>query len=461
MKFINRALELEFLENKHGSDQAELIVLYGRRRIGKTELITHFLKDKKSMYFLGRLESREDTIKRINHLLASHFRDFDVVARPLSDWDQVFDYIAVKSKTEKTVFVFDEFPFLVDKFPELPSVLQDKWDSTLKASKVMLFLSGSSVGMMEKHALSYKSPLYGRRTGQWFLRKLEPKYLASFFPDYSVEDLLLVYSSLDTIPGYLVQFNRNINVWENIKSRVLSKGEFLYEEVEILLREELRDPSNYMSILASIAGGLTTFSEIHSQTGLDRSMLSKYLSVLEKLAIVGKSVPVTEGYKKKLKARGALYSLKDNFFDFWFRFVYPNFSQLETGQTREVLSSIRRDVNPFLGRKFEAFIAESFHLFFPNLPVVGRWWQKGEEIDVVALNDKTGEILFCECKWQNNVDGSRLLRNLKEKAEHVSWRERGRVEHYCIFAKSFSRLPEDCLSFGLKDIEKILHKNNA
>jgi AAA+ ATPase superfamily predicted ATPase len=318
-----------------------------------------------------------------------------------------------------------------------------------------MILSGSSVSMMEKHALSYKSPLYGRRTGQWSLRKLEPKYLASFFPDYPFEDLLLVYSSLDMIPGYLVQFNRGLSVWENVQSRMLSKGEFLYEEVEILLREELRDPSNYMSILASIAGGLTTFSEIHSQTGLDKSMLSKYISVLEKLAIVGKSVPVTEGYKKKLKARGGLYSMRDNFFDFWFRFVYPNVSQLETGQTREVLSSIKRDINPFLGRKFEAFITESFPLFFPNLPVVGRWWHKGEEIDVVALNDKTKEILFCECKWQNNVDGSKVLKELKEKAEHVSWKVRGRVEHYCIFAKSFSRRPEDCSFFDLKDVEKI------
>ena len=185
MKFINRKEELDFLERKYASKEAELIILHGKRRIGKTELILNFIKNKKAIYFLGRLESRAETIKRFNNTLMEFFRDIELAKRPLRSWDEIFDYLGEKIKN-RLVVIFDEFPFIVEKFPEIISILQDKWDSKLRKTKIMLVLCGSSISMMEKHTLSYKSPLYGRRTGQWMVDKLKVKHLPEFFPNYTL-----------------------------------------------------------------------------------------------------------------------------------------------------------------------------------------------------------------------------------------------------------------------------------
>jgi hypothetical protein len=459
MKFIDRFSELEYMKRKYKSTEAEFIVLYGRRRIGKTELLLNFIKNKKCLYFLGRLESKNDTIKRFNFLLADTFKDFELVKNPLRTWDDVFEYLGRKSKNSRLIVVFDEFPFIVKKFSEIISVLQDKWDNILKKTKIMLILSGSSIGMMEKYTLDYKSPLYGRRTGQWRLDNLNVRCLRDFFPNYSMEDLIIVYSCIDTIPGYLVKFSPGKSVWENIKTKILSKGEFLYEEVEILLREELRDPSNYMSILSAIAGSVSTFNEIYTKTQLDKSMLSKYLYILEKLNIIEKTLPVTETYKSKLKAKGGLYFLRDNFFDFWFRFVYTNKQYLEEGRTDDILNKIKEEANTYIGKKFESFVEK----IIPELMIVnriGKWWHKDKEIDIVALNDQTKEILFAECKWKENVDAEEILCKLKENAEHVKWHNDKRKEKYAIFAKSFKKKvkQDNLLLFDLKDVEKLISK---
>jgi len=328
----------------------------------------------------------------------------------------------------------------------------------------MIILSGSSVGMMEKYALEYKSPLYGRRTGQWKIEKLNPSHLYDFFPSYSINDLILAYSCIDTIPGYLVKFNKNYDIWENIKTKILSKGEFLYEEVELLLREELRDPSNYMSILSSIAGGVVNFNEIHVKTKLDKSLLSKYLFILEKLGIVKKIVSITRSYKSKLKAKGALYFIKDNFFSFWFRFVYINEQQLEKGEVNEVLNEIKNQISNYIGYKFENFIKEIFSLLnIIKFTEIGKWWHKDKEIDIIALNKKTKKILFAECKWKNKINAEKIIEELNEKASYVDWQNNKRKEYFAIFAKSFKKKitsyeSKKVYCFDLKDIGEVLKK---
>jgi len=360
------------------------------------------------------------------------------------------------------VLILDEFPILVEKFPEVLSILQDKWDNLLKKTKIKLILCGSSVGMMEKYTLSYKSPLYGRRTGQWNLQKLEIKYLKDFFPSYNIKDLLLVFSCVDTIPGYLVKFSPDENVWSNIRDRILTKGEFLYEEVEILLREELRDPSNYMSIISSIAGGLTSFSEIAARTRLDKSLLSKYLYTLENLGIIKKIMPVTETFKSRLKAKGAKYYIKDNFFDFWFRFVFLNKSELEQGNVSTVLKNIKKEINPYLSIKFESFVEKAI----PSLKIIrptriGKWWHKENEIDVLALDEIKKHVLFCECKWKENVDAEKEAKKLIDVSPLVEWHKKERKEFYAIFAKSFKRKinfieKKRVVCFDLKALESSL-----
>jgi len=440
MKFINRSQELAFLQRKYISDKAEFIIIYGRRRIGKTELINKFSEHRPTLYFLGRTESKTDTIRRFNLMLTEYFEDISLVRSPLSNWDDCFEYLA-KRADEKLLLVIDEFPLIAVKFPEILSILQDKWDNLFNDTKLMLILCGSSVSMMEKYTLDYNSPLYGRRTGQWMVDRLDIIHLKEFFPSYSFEDILTLYSVIDTIPGYLMQFDSNIPVWDNIESKILSKGEFLYEEVEILLREELRDPSNYMSILSSIAGGLTTFSEISHKTLLDKSLLSKYLYILTRLGIVERNLPVTEGFKRKLKAYGARYCIKDNFFDFWFRFVYTNLSELERSNLTAVSGRIHKEFPAYLGTKFERMMID----IFPHLDIfshgefftsIGRWWYKDKEIDIVVLNENTDEIIFCECKWQNRATGVGILKELLDKSSFVNWNNDTRVEKFIVVSRS-------------------------
>jgi AAA+ ATPase superfamily predicted ATPase len=436
MTFINRQQELEFLQRKYNSNKAELILIYGRRRIGKTELINEFSKRLNAMYFFGRSESKKDTTDRFNLMFMEFFNDISLVRSPLQNWDQFFDYLEEKSQ-DRIVLIIDEFPLIVDKFPEILSILQDKWDNILKNSRLMLILCGSSVSMMEKYTLDYQSPLYGRRTGQWLVDKLDIIHLRDFFPIYTTEDLLILYSTIDSIPGYLIKFSGDVSIWENIESNMLSKGEFLYEEVEILLREEMRDPSNYMSILSAVAGGLTSFNEIYNKTGLDKSLLSKYLFVLDKLKIIKKNLPITDSYKGRLKARGAKYSINDNFFDFWFRFVFPNLAQLELGNSTIVLEHIKKDFPPYLGGKFEQFVIELFpHLGLLAYTRIGKWWFKDKEIDIVAINEMTNDVLFCECKWQERKTDVSILEQLMNKAVHVEWNNDIRKNHYAVFSKS-------------------------
>ena len=464
MKFIDREKEIEFLERKYKSKEAELLILYGRRRIGKTEMILNFCENKDSAYFIGRLESREDTIKRFNNLILEKFNDEKLLNSPLQNWDATFDYITEKVE-KRFIFVFDEFPFIVDRFPEIISILQDKWDAKLqKNPNLMIILCGSSISMMEKYAIDYQSPLYGRRTGQWKVEKMKINYLKDFFPKYNTEELIKLYSCLDTIPGYMVKFSPAKDLFSNIEEKILSKGEFLYEEIEILLREEFRDPSNYMSIISSIAGGLTTFNEVHNRTKLDKSLLSKYLYILENLGIIEKIIPVTESFKTKLKFKGALYLLKDNFFDFWFRFVYINKQELEKGNAKIVLKSMKEDIERYISRKFERFIIELLPLIeIWNFEKFGKWWHKSQEIDIVAINEKNREILFGECKWQEQVNAEKILKELNEKAKFVQWNNEKRKEYFAIFAKSFKRKISEfegkkAYCFDLKDIKKLIGK---
>ena len=437
-RFINRKKELKFLEQKYKSGKAELIILYGRRRIGKTELVLKFCENKNLFYFMGRLESKEDTIKRFNNLLVEKFHDSTLLNNPLSNLDAVFDYILEKS-SERMVFVLDELPFLVDRFPEVISILQDKWDSKLKKSKLMLILLGSSVGMMEKHALDYKSPLYGRRTGQWKLNKFNIAHLKEFFPKYSKEHIIYVYSAVDSIPGYLNLLDSNKTIWENIQEKMFSKGEFLYEEVEILLREELRDPSNYMSIISAVSGGLNSFNEISQKTNLDKTMLSKYLGVLESLNIVERILPITESYKNKLKSKNSLYAIKDNFYDFWFKFVYLNKQEIEKGNSK-IIDKIKRDFELYVSFKFENYCKEFLeNKFFEDYSSFGKWWYKDNEIDILALNPEKKKILFAECKWSENVDAIEIMKKLIEKTKKVNWFSEDRKEDYILFEKSFKK----------------------
>ncbi|ASJ01879.1 ArsR family transcriptional regulator [Thermococcus profundus] len=422
-KFIDRRAELEFLERAYSSDRAEFLVIYGRRRIGKTELLLYFARDKPHVYFLVTEKPYRENLRELQRLLAEFLGDelFGKVA--FNDIDELLMAFADRIGNERVILIIDEFPLLVEHYRPVSSLLQKAWDLKLSKTRIMLVLCGSSVSAMESEVLVYKSPLYGRRTGQWRLTEIPFFYLGEFLPGYTAEDLVKTWGVVGGIPAYLLQFDPRKGFDENVVEKVLSKGAFLYEEAEFLLREELREPANYFAILQAIAGGRNRFGEIVNATGLDKSLVSKYLTVLQRLGIVEREVPVTATLKAMSK-RG-LYSIKDNYFTFWFRYVLPNKSYLEAGLGERVWERSAEDFNAYMGYVFERLVRTPEVFFrltgFP-FTKIGRWWYKGEEIDIVALNERERKALFVEVKWKDlsEREARGILKGLERKAELVA-----------------------------------------
>ena len=451
--FIGRDREISLLEERFSGNKAEFVVIYGRRRIGKSELIEQFIQNN-GIRLLAREESKTLQLRAFTRKLADFFNDPVLEKTEFTGWDGFFEYLSSKTY-ERIVIAIDEFPYLVKEDPSLPSIIQDYWDNKLKNSKIFLILCGSSINMMETMVMGYSSPLYGRRTGQLLLRHIRFIHILNYIKDF--KKAVEFYSVFGGTPAYIMEIDPEKDIFENIGNNIMREDSFLFRDVEFVLRQELSEPRYYFSILLSIAKGNHRIGLIANDTGLSISIVNKYLSVLNDLQLVYRRVPVTESYK----SRKGLYMLADNLFDFWFRFVYPNVEEIEKGNGIRVVEGIKPEFNRYVGRHFEDIAQELLEVLNDKelLPLqftrIGKWWHKEQEIDVVAFNDKTREILLCECKWSDNVNAHEVLRNLKEKAALVSFD--GKKEYYVLFARSFkTKIQEDnVILFDLNDMERM------
>ncbi|MBS7655447.1 ATP-binding protein [Candidatus Bathyarchaeota archaeon] len=429
------------LEERFKSNKPEFIVIYGRRRVGKTELIKNFAKDKLNIYFLSDKRSDKEQLREIARKIGEFFNDDILITRGFEDWVQMFKYLKDKIK-ERIIFTIDEFPYLIAANKAIPSLFQKGWDEYLRETKIFLILCGSSIGMMERGVLSYKSPLYGRRTGQLFLDSLKFIDAQKFFTRYKLEQNIEAFAILGGIPAYLKQFDDSYSIEENIKKNILRKDSFLFNEPEFLLREELKEPKTYFSILKVISFGKTKLNEIATSLNMERNKVSMYLSVLENLKLIDRILPVTE--KHPHKSRKGLYLIKDNFMRFWLRFVYPYKSELEMGELDNVL---KNKIRPFFGQHV-SFVFEDICKEFlvelnkrKRLPFsfekIGKWWHKDKEIDLVALSSDTRQIAFFEVKWSELglIDAKKLLEELKDKSKFVKWLNEKRREYFGLITK--------------------------
>lgn len=437
MRFVNRQAELVILADKWQNKEAQFIVIYGKRRIGKTALCTHFAKGKPHIYYMCERITAEKQLQKFTELLAEYYRDDFLPEKGFKDWETVFKYIAAKQ--EKLLIIIDEYPYLVDTDESIPSTFQKAWDLHLTQSQVCLIILGSSISMMEQSALSYKSPLYGRRTGQLLIKPFSFKELNDYFPEKKFAEKLAIYTTAGGTPLYLNKFYQK-DYWQVLEKEILSKGQPLYEEVEFLLREELKEPRNYFVILESISLGKHKLGEIINETGFDKGIVSRYLSILESLHITKREVPITE--KMPEKSRKSLYLIDDNFVNFWFRFIFRNKSLLEEDKTAAVTAKIKKDLLELLARNYEKIASDIVKANIEKgripfkLNEFGRWWDKQAEIDLIGLNSENNEILFGEVKWSVKPVGINIYADLKNKARLVEWGKKGRREHYCLFSKS-------------------------
>jgi len=464
--FANRRQELQFLEEHYKTQTAELVVIYGRRRVGKTELTLQFSKSKSHVYFLADRRPEPELIQELKQRMSLYLKDESFAKLAIKNWIELFEEFTKWNKNKHTIITIDEFPTLIEANHAVPSIFQKIWDQNLKNTHTMLILLGSSIAMMETEVLDYKSPLYGRRTAQWKLDPLKILHLKPFFPNYNAEMLIHVYGCLGGVPAYILKFHPNQTFWQNVEQKILQKGEFLYEEAEFLLREELREPRNYALILKAIAQGAKTYGEILNQTNMDKSMLSKYTSVLEDLGFIKRTYPIAI----KPKPRKGLYTIADNYLNFWFKYVFLNKTELETGNTENILNKIRQDYNTYLGHAFEQAATELLtetqtksKLPF-TFTTIGKWWFKNNEIDLVALDEQKQTATFLETKWStlNKQDCQRILQNLKTKTQQFRWKHK--KENYGIIAKRITEkqhlTDQGHLALDLKDFETLLTQNN-
>ena len=432
--FIGRESELKLLEERINSNKAEFILIFGHRRIGKTELVKKIIARHGGIILMGREESKKLQLEHFSRLLAEHYNDDFLKKQSFTNWDAFFEYIYEKSRSIRTIIALDEFPYLVKEEKALPSILQDHWDNKLKNSRIFLFLMGSSISMMER-LMGYKSPIYGRRTGQIKLQPFQFKDVAKFIKN--IRRAVELYCVFGGTPAYITDVDQSKNVVDNIKEKFLRMGSYIYQDVRFVLMEELNEPRYYFSILEAIAAGNVSLGEIINYTGLERSLVGKYLSVLIELDLVRREISITAIKKTK----NGIYSLKDNIFSFWFRFIFPYEDLISLGRSEEVLSRISRDLNSYIGKPFEE-IAKEFlwETNKGNFSRMGRWWHKGEEIDIVALNDDEENIFFFECKWSkmNERDALKIITDLEQKAALVQWHNSERKEHYGIIAKEIT-----------------------
>ncbi|WP_049920647.1 ATP-binding protein [Haloferax sulfurifontis] len=427
---INREQELEWLTSHLRRNDRQFLVIYGRRRVGKTTLVTTALDSlaQDTHYYLCDQRGPEHNATQFARQCADHFDD---VPPDVDTFLDAFRYL--KGRVDGPfVVALDEFSYLVAEDETIPSVFQTIVDEVLADTDISIVLLGSSISMMEEGVLSYESPLYGRRTGQWRLEPLTIGDVSKFFPQYDADTTIQTYSVLGGVPAYLEQFDGTQDLFSNIEQHILSKGEFLYEEPEFLLRQELREPTTYMAILEAIANGATRVTDIANRIEKKASGISRYLQNLTQLALVERETPVTDP-----DGRG-VYTLTDQFVRFWFRYVSPNRGTLEQGRTDPVRESIAETLPTHTSFAFEEVCRQAART--PSFPVsssrVGRWWYNEQEIDVVGLNPHTKTLFLGECKWTTSSVGQSLLDDLEGTEPDVRWQGSDRDIEYGLFSRS-------------------------
>lgn len=435
--FVNRVSELSLLENRYRSGKAEFFVLYGRRRVGKTELLHHFCEGKRHIFFVADLGSELSLRASLSGVVNAVLFGPNQIDAVYSTWESLFDALAQAAQAERLVVVLDEFPYLIAAYPPLASILQRLWDNRLKDSQIMLILCGSYIGMMEETVLGYEAPLYGRRTAQYLLDPLLFRDASLLFPEFSLEDQVRAYAVYGGTPAYLQTILPGQSLPVNILENILTRGAFLYDEVRFILQQELREPRNYFAILEAIASGKTRLNEIKLATGLEGA--TAYLDTLQQLHLVERIVPVTE--TQPHKSRRGIYRLKDHYLRFWFRYIHPNRSQLEVGGGQMLLEhTILPQLDLFTGPVFEEvcrqFLWQSgLYGKLPFTPThIGRWWNANEEIDLVALGET--KALSVECKWTAKPLGTDILENLERKVALVGSEMGEKNQLYALCARS-------------------------
>lgn len=436
--FHCRDKELKDLNKRYVKDSFECIVVYGRRRVGKTALINEFCKGKPTVFFSALSASSQENLEALSKAIYEKDHPGAETAPVYPSFDAAFNEITRMADEERLVFVIDEYPYLAKANKSISSRLQHIIDHTWKNGKLFLILCGSSMSFMEYQVLGYESPLYGRRTGQYKIQALTYKEMTEFNPELGNEQQAFVYGITGGIPHYINKLDVDIDVDEALKENLFNTSSYLYEEPENLLKQELREPAIYNSVITAVAGGASHSNEIATKVGIESPICAKYLKVLLDLGILVKKTPITEKAGKK-----TIYAIGDNFFRFWYRFVPQNTSAISAGRIDRIYDPvIKKHYSDYMGLIFEQMCREYLFLYAEDVPVVlsdiGSWWgtdskeKKEIEIDIVGTPVEGKEYVIGSSKYKNSPVGIDEFELLKHYADVFG---KGEKYHYYIFSK--------------------------
>lgn len=419
--FVGRELEIQALENMYQKPGFQLMVVYGRRRVGKTFLLNQFVQNKKHLFLTAEEVSDSLNLKKFSSVLGQNLGMNNFPA--YEDWNSFFSMIADHWGNQRTIVVIDEYPYAATANKSLNSILQHLIDSLFRQTNIFFILCGSSVSFMENQVLGEKSPLFGRRTGQLKIHPLDYYDAAKFYPFTSNEDKIRYYSVFGGTPYYLSLIDPTLTFEENVRQLYFEMSSYLLNEGILLMKQEFREPAYYNSLLQAIAGGLMTPSEIAGFTKLESGLISKYLITLQDLNLVERVIPFGSNL---LKGKKSQYRITENFVMFWYRFVFPFKTEIERGNGEIYLEIAMNNLNEFIGKTFEEITKQ--YLKRENarnsLPFIsksfGKWWGKGkesesQEIDIVLESVSGKELLIGECKWSSNVKYRKVIETLYER----------------------------------------------
>ncbi|MBN1666307.1 MAG: ATP-binding protein [Anaerolineales bacterium] len=440
--FVGREREIKILQKEWASDRARMLILYGRRRIGKTRLVTHWIEtgQPRALYWVAEPTSSKEQLRAFSQALFS-FESSSPAPNDFSysTWGQAFEQVARMAKNERLALILDEFTYLMELEQGIAGILQNAWDHSLQHSNLFLVISGSHLGMMERGVLSYQAPLYGRASSRLMLQPLPFSSTKDFFPKYRSDERVALYSFFGGVPAYWEQFNPGQSLDRNIKENLLSDANRMQDEPRLLLQDFVSDIHNYAAILRAIAQGNRTPKEIASASGLPDKHISMYLNTLIGAGFVERRVPVTE----RAASRQGRHHITDPFLRFYYRFLSRRQAQLALGIVDQTLEEIKKHLVDFIGTHTweelcrEWLLRASGHDILPFLPdQVGSIWNREAQIDVAGVNFMEKTLILGECKWDRHPIDVEVLRKLVEKTEQVLPAEGQWQVYYLGFARS-------------------------
>lgn len=453
MKFVDRRMELGLLDDIYQREGPQFLIVYGRRRIGKTRLLTHWLEERGGKHFFW-VATQTSAVNQLRHFSQDLFQFLNPEARveptfSYASWEAAFAEIQRAAGKERFILVLDEFTYLLQSNPEVSSILQHIWDHNFKENtNIFLILTGSLAGMLQRHILDYKAPLYGRATARLHLGPLSFGALGELFPRFRPDQRVAAYAIAGGVPAYLEQFNDQLTISENLRQRIVTPINTMMGDAIFLLHEQLGEPNNYMAIIEAIAAGEHALSNIAEMSGISRTNISKYLGVLRDLGCVARRVPATVRWPEK--SRKGRYVITDPYMRFYFRFLYSHVGFIERGMREQTISLMRDHLVDFIGtHTFEELCREWVTVqgdsgtlpFSPER--VGSFWSRDAQVDVVAISWRTKDILLGECKWTQVSVGRGVVRELVDKSGDVVPGDNWNI-HYVFFARhGFTKPAQD------------------